>query len=185
MDWKWIFSTSIRVCHHGQAFSNLVLFLNVALFKLRCIFALGPSSSPSNSFSILLIYSAFQLCSLSSRLFLQNFFVSLSSGCWYVFVYSPLLAGRIFFRCFGMSCFISIILSCLDTFWFISLSFCGLFYLWCFFAFHPNILQCSFSVLSFLLVDFLSMFSISARTFSPFLVSYRWLYCLLFRDNSL
>ena len=63
-------------------------FLSVVLGKLMCISALGPSSSPSNSFVILLIHSAF-LCSLSCHILLQNCSVSLVSGGWYVLVSSP------------------------------------------------------------------------------------------------
>ena len=71
--------------------------------SLRCIFALEPSSSPRTSFPQLLINSAPRLCSLRSHILLQNCFVSLSSACCYVVVHSP--PCRIFFRCFGMSCF--------------------------------------------------------------------------------
>ena len=84
---------------------------------------------------------------------------------------SPLLAGRIFFRWFGMSCFFLYclvtsrylfnILSFPSTFWFISSSY--VFYSNCvtFFSFCPN-LSCFPSVLSSLLaiVTFLSMFPI-------------------------
>ena len=95
-------------------------------------FRFGASWSPSDSFPMWLILSAFLLCSLRSHILLQNRFVSLSPGCWYMF------AGRIFFRYFGKPYFVFIVLFCLDIF----LDF--------FF---------SFSVLWFLLavVDFLSV----------------------------
>ena len=53
-------------------------FLHVALSESRCIFAFGSSSSPSYSFPILIIHSAFLLCSLRRHILHQNCFVSLS-----------------------------------------------------------------------------------------------------------
>ena len=65
----------------------------------------------------------------------------------------PLLAGRIFFRCFGMTCFVRIVLSCLDIFLVILLSpvLSGLFsrlvlfvlLLRLLFSSPPNMFQCS------------------------------------------
>ena len=111
------------VCHRWKSFkpvfTNAIiawrfpiwyLFLSVTLSELRCIFALGSYSSSSNSFHMLLIHSEFLLCSIRSHILLQNCFVSLSSSI------LLLLAGRIIFRCFEMSCFVCIVLSCLDTF---------------------------------------------------------------------
>ena len=57
-------------------------FLSVALSESRYIFVLGPYSSLSNSFFMLLIHLAFLICSLRSHILL-----SLSSGCWFVFMY--------------------------------------------------------------------------------------------------
>ena len=84
-----------------------------------------------NFFPMLLIHSAFFVMSLSSHILLENCFVSLSSGCGCALVHSPLFAGRLIFRCFGISYFICIVLFCLGTFclpsfactfWFISSS---------------------------------------------------------------
>ena len=70
-------------------------------------------------------------CCLSIRLFCyipifcSTIVFFLSSICWYVFVHSPLLAGRIFFQCFGISFFVSSVWSFLGIFlifWFISSS---------------------------------------------------------------
>ena len=87
-------------------------FLSFAQSESMCIFTEDPSSSPCNSFFILFIYSDFLWCSLCSHVLLQNCFafhpVIGMSSC--------ILAGRIFFRCFGMSCFVCIIWSCLDIF---------------------------------------------------------------------
>ena len=46
------------------------------------------------------------------HIFVQNRSVSLASGCWYVFVSLPL--DRIFFRYFGKSCFVGIVLPFVD-----------------------------------------------------------------------
>ena len=62
----------------------------VILSESMCSSAFGPSSSPSNSFAMLLIHSAFLLCSLACNILLQNCSASLASGCWYAFVSSPL-----------------------------------------------------------------------------------------------
>ena len=68
-------------------------FFSVAPSESRYIFAKGFSSCPSNSFSILLIYSAFRFYSFRSHILRQNVFVSFTSSCW-IF---HLLVGRIFF----------------------------------------------------------------------------------------
>ena len=114
--WKWIFKTSIHVCHHDQAFSNWVFFLSVALCESRYIFASGPYSSPSNSFPMLLCIRLFRYV-----LFVPIFCIKIVllpcrpvvgiSSC-----ILPLLAGWIFYRCFGMSCFVYIVWSYLDIF---------------------------------------------------------------------
>ena len=62
-------------------------FLSVALCESRYIFAFGPSWIPFNSFSQMFIHSAFLWWTLHSHILLQNRFVSLASGCWYVFAY--------------------------------------------------------------------------------------------------
>ena len=79
------------------------------------ISAFGLSSCLSNSFVMLLIHSAFLLCSLACDISVQNLSVSLVSGCWYVFVTSPTICW-IFFRYFGMSCFVCIVLLFVDIF---------------------------------------------------------------------
>ena len=91
-------------------------FLSVVQRESRCIFALGLSSILCNSFSMLFIYLTFQLCSLRSHILLQNYFGSFQSGYCYVFVHSPPTSGWIFCRCFGRSCFVGIVWSCLRIF---------------------------------------------------------------------
>ena len=79
-----------------------------------CISVLGPSSSPSSSLLILFIHSAFSLCFLvailSSKIvrFLWHPVVGMFS-CYYL----PIV-DRIFFRCFGKSCFVCIVLPFVD-----------------------------------------------------------------------
>ena len=83
---------------------------------IEIYFRVSPFSSPSNSFSMLFIHSAFLICSLRSYILLRNSFASLSLVVGISSCILPLLAGRIFFRCFGLSCFVCIVLSCLDIF---------------------------------------------------------------------
>ena len=115
-----------------MAFSSLII-LSVILSTSVCISAFGPSSSPSSSLVILLIHSALLLC-LSVAIFLSKIVGSLLHPVVVIF-YCHLLpiVDRIFFHCFGMSCFVCIVLPFVDiffnrhsfasTFWFISSSF--------------------------------------------------------------
>ena len=134
-------------------------YLSVAMSELRCIFALGPYSSPCNSFSILFIHLAFLICFLSSHI-LRHSFVGISSRI------TPLLAGRIFFRCFEMSFFVCIVWSCFDIIlssffcqyhliYFVEL--CPLFCLLCCFSLfvstYPSVYPVSYHVL-LVIVDF-------------------------------
>ena len=64
---------------------------------------------------MLLIHSAFVMFS-SILYFAPELFVSFSFGCWYFFLPLPILLVEFFFRCFGMSCFICIVLSRLNNF---------------------------------------------------------------------
>ena len=80
-----------------------------------CILAFDPSS-PSNSFFMLLIHLTF--CYILLVIIFCSKIVSLSlhhvagnSSC-----HLPLLVGRIFSRCFRISCFVGIVLSCLYIF---------------------------------------------------------------------
>ena len=141
-------------------------FLIVTLSESNCSFALGPSSSSSNSFFKLFIHSGFLLCSLSSHILHQNCFTSFLSGMSSCIL--PLLAGRIFFRFLGMSCFVHIVLSCLRIFKSSFLRHCILIYLFelhclfhfCFFP--PFVPRCIFLYLSIFayVADFLSMFPV-------------------------
>ena len=92
------------------------IFLSVALSESRYIFAFGPSSIPCYSFQ----------CCLSFRLFYNDFYVpifcskivllpsrSVVGISSHLF---PLLAGRIFFCCFGMFYFVCIVWSYRDIF---------------------------------------------------------------------
>ena len=132
--WGWVgvlsVTTRIHVFHHSLVFSTFIFF-SVVLSKLMCISVFGPSSSPSNSFVILLIHSAFLLCSLDCHILVQNYSVSLASGCRYIFVSSlptywlnflslfwNVLFCLLFYPesiCFNLPSFAS-------TFWFISSS---------------------------------------------------------------
>ena len=90
-------------------------FFSVALSESMDIFDFGPSLNPSNSFPTLLIHSAFLLCSLPSHILLQNcLFPCHPIASRFSCIFSP-LAGN-FFHCFGMSCYVCIVSSCLDIF---------------------------------------------------------------------
>ena len=54
--------------------------------------------------------------SLGCHILVPNCSISLASGCWYVFVSSPPFVSRIPFRCFGMPCFVCIVLPFVDIF---------------------------------------------------------------------
>ena len=81
-------------------------FLSVALGESKCMSNLGPSSSPCNSFFTFFIYSVFLWRSFYSYSLFRSCFVSFAFDCWFVLVHSPI--GGIFFRYFGMSCFVCI-----------------------------------------------------------------------------
>ena len=86
------------------------IFFSVFLSSLMCISPFGPSSSPSSSLVILFIHSAFSLWFLVA-IFSSKNFRSLWRPVVGMFLHHALpVVGRIFFRCFGMSCFVCIVL---------------------------------------------------------------------------
>ena len=147
--------TSIHVCQHGLAFSNLVLFFSVVFSESMCNFTFGSSSSLSNNFAMLLIHSAFLLCSIRCHILLQNCSPSLESDCLYVFVPSPPTWWEHFFDFWNVLFFF---LYCFTLSWYIfnllfwpvlsslfSRVVLSFFSLFVFFSFLPNIFQhCSF-----------------------------------------
>ena len=82
-------------------------FFSVILGKSMSISAFGLSSSLSNSFTMLLIHSAFLLCSLGCHILLQNCSASLAYGCLYVFVSSPHNFQRFSFLLSFLSVFVA------------------------------------------------------------------------------
>ena len=64
--------TRSHICCHGLAFSNSVLFLNVALYDSKYIIASWPSSSHCNSFSMLLINKTFLFRSFHCHILFKN-----------------------------------------------------------------------------------------------------------------
>ena len=89
------------------------IFFSIVLSKSMCISAFGPSSSP-NSFALLLTHLTFFLFLLVANIYskIVRFF------CIQLFVISchlpPPLVGRIPFRCFEISRFVSIVLPFVD-----------------------------------------------------------------------
>ena len=142
-------------------------FFSVDLSESRCIFTFGPSSSPSNSLSMLLIHLFFLLFSLSSPILLQIYFVSCHQVVGMCLCIIPLYSGKIVsllwtilfcLYCFLQSRYLFSLPSFASTFWFISSS-CIVCFTCVAFTF---LCQRTFSILSFLLVvlDFLSAFPV-------------------------
>ena len=131
---------------------SIWIFLSVALCQLNIIFSFGPSLRP-NFFRVLINHSAFLLCSYRSHIFPRNCFVSLSPGWWYVLVCS----FSTFFRCFKKSCFVWVVLSCLD------ISLVCLFFVSPFWLIFSNCIVCFTCCVVFLfqrLFHFFSSFSL-------------------------
>ena len=111
----------MHVCHRA------------VLCESMCIFSFCPSSSPSNSFPMLLIHSAFLLYFIGDYILVQNCFVSLASGCRYVFFTISLYLVVEFFSffwnvmfyldCFTLSRYLFNLPSFTSTFWIISSSY--------------------------------------------------------------
>ena len=83
------------------------IFLRVVLSKSVRISAFGPSSNPSRSLVILFIHSAFSLC------FWLPYFSPESLG-FFCIRLLVCFVDRIFFHCFGMSCFACVVLPFVD-----------------------------------------------------------------------
>ena len=104
-----------------------------------------PSSSPCNSFFMLLIHSAFPLCSFCSTL---AFFTSLISGCLFLLEhFSPTSLSsfsNVLFCCLTLSLYYLYLFSFAKIFWFMSSS-CIVRLFCCFVSvFYHNISSCSF-----------------------------------------
>ena len=63
-------------------------FLSVCLSDSKCMSTSGYSSSPCNSFSMLLNHSAFLFSSFRFHILLQIKFASVANDCWFVLVHS-------------------------------------------------------------------------------------------------
>ena len=108
-EWRWISWTRIHVFHHVQAFSSLISFL-VSFWVIQCVFLLW---GLLRVFQVLLPYRlsiqpfryAFSLAIFSSKI--VRFLWRLVVG---MFLYHTLpIVDKIFFRCFGISCFVCIV----------------------------------------------------------------------------
>ena len=113
-EWKWISWTRNHVFHHGLAFSSLIFF--VVLRKSMCISAFGPSSSLSNFFHHIVYPFGFFKCVLVAIFYskIVRFLLHLVIGIFSCHLFP--LVDRIFFRCFGMSCFFCIVLPFVDIY---------------------------------------------------------------------
>ena len=113
-EWGWISWTRIHVFHHVLAFSSLISFL-VSFWAVRCVY---PFWGLPRVLLVLLSYRlsiqpfryAFSVAIFSSKIvrFLWRLVVGMFS------CHALLIIDRIFFRCFGMSCFVCIVLLFVD-----------------------------------------------------------------------
>ena len=88
-----------------------VWIFSAVLSKSICISALRSSS---NSLVILFIHSAFPLCSFGCHIFFKIVRFLLNPVVGMFSRHLQPVIGRIFFRCFGMSCFVCIVLAFVD-----------------------------------------------------------------------
>ena len=113
-EWRGISWTRIHVFHHVLAFSSLISFL-VSFWVVRCVFLLLGLPRVilvllSYRSSIQPFHYAFSVAIFSSKI--VRFLWRLVVG---MFLCHALpIVNRIFFRCFGMSCFVCIVLPFVD-----------------------------------------------------------------------
>ena len=79
-----------------------------------CISPLGPSSSPFSTLVILFIHSSFCYVFLDARFSSKNVRSLWRPVVGMLLCHALPIGGRIFFRCFGMSCFVCIVLPFVD-----------------------------------------------------------------------
>ena len=167
-EWRRISWTRSHDFHHGLVLSSFIFFL-VSFLVSRCVFLIWGPSSPSSSLVILFIHSAFSLCFLvaifSSKIvrFLWHPVVGMFS------CHSLPIVDRMFFRCFGMFCFVCIVLHfvVISLIFFLLPVLSGLF---------PQVEQLFFLVLP--VPFFLAYFSAS-----PFFLAYFRSFYLRFQSN--
>ena len=113
-EWRWISWTRIHVFHHVLAFSSWISFL-VSFWVIRCVFPLWGLPWVllvllSYRLSIQPFRYAFSIAIFSSKI--VRFLWRLVVG---MFLCHALpIIDKIFFRCFGMSCFVCIVLPFVD-----------------------------------------------------------------------
>ena len=177
---SWIFKTRIQAYHHGLEFSNMVFLGECCSEWIEVFFAFEPSSSPYNSFSMFtrldfLLWSLYVPIFCSKTVLLSSHsVVGMSSHL------VSLLAGGIFFRCFGMSCFVCIVWSFWSSFFrqyllihlfdvyllFSLCCFCLPILAFFFFCLLSNFLICVSSPISYPGFEFLFVFSKGTPFFS-------------------
>ena len=91
------------------------ILFSVVLSKSMCVSALGPSLNPSSSLVIFFIHSAFSLWFFWLAYFSPKSFRFFGIWLLVFFRVTPLaIVDRIFFRCFGKSCFVCSVLPFVD-----------------------------------------------------------------------
>ena len=90
------------------------IFFSIVLSKSICISVLGPSSNPSSSLVILFIHSAFSLCFIVAIFSSKTVWFLLHPVVGMFSCHSLPIVDRIFFRCFGKTCFVWIVLPFVD-----------------------------------------------------------------------
>ena len=144
---------SVLAKNDGYFLMILELLLSVALSESRCIFTLESSSSPCKSFKMF-IHSVFCYV-LFVPIFCFNIFFPFFIRLFICLrTFSFLLAGRIFFCCYGISCFFCIFFilsryhfilpSFTSTFLFISSSCIFILIVVLLFSFHLNVFSLSY-----------------------------------------
>ena len=113
-EWRWISWTRIHVFHHVLAFSSLIFFL-VAFWLIRCVFPLW--GLPRVLLDLLVI--SFIHWAFSLYFFVAIFSFKIVRFLWRLVVgmflcHALSVVDKIFFRCFGMSCFVCIVLPFVD-----------------------------------------------------------------------
>ena len=141
-------------------------FFSVLLSMSMCISALGLSSSPSSSLVVFFFIQHFRY------IFGCHIFVQIVRFLWHLVVgmflcHSLPIVDRIFFRCFGISCFACIVLPFVSLIFLLSPALCSLFpqvvllyFLCCLFLFVPDYFSASFLSFWLVFVVFYLRFSI-------------------------
>ena len=113
-EWRWISWTRIHVFQHALAFSSLISFF-VSIWVIRCVFPLW--SLPR--VHLVLLWYCLSIQPFRYAFSVAIFLFKIVRFLWRLVVgmflcHALLIVDKIFFRCFGMSCFVYIVLPFVD-----------------------------------------------------------------------